>query len=184
MSNHKPPKSVNSEGTFVKKLSIAIGAAIAVAGCTPEPAKVTQEPVSAAVKRGTDTKRFAQGTTQVVIRAYKKNADGKTSSEVVGAKCKVESDELLAEVITPQAVIVPNFRQNTAYPNRGLPSALLVNCKADALRGTATAASNEKQVATAVGGGLLAAVVSTAVSVAVANSTPWIYPTIVKVPMQ
>ena len=87
------------------------------------------------MKRGLDTSTLAKGTTKTTVRAYTASADGKKTNEVVGAKCKIESDELLAEVVTPQVVVLPKFKQRAELDNRGLPSSLIATCKADKLSG-------------------------------------------------
>ncbi|MEO3415661.1 hypothetical protein AAFO92_13475 [Roseovarius sp. CAU 1744] len=172
----------------MKKIAIGVCLACALSGCgTPQKlAPVKDEPVRAGVVSTVDKKRLAQGTTDITVRAFKPaaSADKKAlPQEVVGVPCTVASDEVRAKVITPQIVTVPNFKQRAAFPNRGLPSALIVTCETGTLRGVASATSKAKQVTTATGGGLAIALITAATTAAVANSTPWVYPPAVSVTM-
>lgn len=171
----------------MKKILLGASLACALSGCNTQPlAPVNEEPVRAGVISTVDKKRLAQGTTDIVIRAFKPGdpADKKAKpQEIVGAACMVESDEVRAKVITPQIVTVPNFKQRATFPNRGLPSALVVTCETSTMRGIASATSREKQVTTATGGGLAVALITIAATAAVANSTPWVYPAAISVNM-
>lgn len=117
------------------------------------------------------------------IRAFQKGEKGSHNKEVTGVPSTIESDEIKASVITPQEVIVPNFKQRAALPNRGLPSALIVTCEGGGERGVASAASRAKQVSSASGGGLAVALITIAATAAIANSTPWVYPGAIHVAM-
>lgn len=128
------------------------------------------------MKRGLETSKVAKGTTKTSVRADTASADGKKTNEVVGAKCKIDADELLAEVVTPQVVVLPKFIQRAEFNNRGLPSSLIVTCQADKVSGMASVSSQEKAVCTTVGGGLAAALITVAVTAAIEPSTPWAYP--------
>ncbi|GAA6187086.1 hypothetical protein [Litorivita sp. NS0012-18] len=86
--------------------------------------------------------------------------------------------------MTPQVVVLPKFKQRAGLDNRGLPSSLIVTCKADKLSGAASVSWQEKAIGTTVGGGLAAALITVAVSAAVASSVPWAYPADVKVTLK
>ena len=166
----------------MKKILLSACAACVVSGCV-QPAPITEPPVTAGIYSSVDRSRLSPGTTTVAIRAFQKGEKGTHNKEVTGVPCTVESDEVKAKVITPQEVIVPNFKQRAALPNRGLPSALVVTCEGGGMRGIASTTSRAKQVSTATGGGLAVALITMAATAAVANSTPWVYPGAVHVAM-
>ncbi|WP_170473132.1 hypothetical protein [Ruegeria arenilitoris] len=57
-------------------------------------------------------------------------------TEVAGARCKVQSKQLRATVVTPQIVRVPKFKQTGSLPNRGRPENLLISCNLDNKKGS------------------------------------------------
>lgn len=156
--------------------------ACAVGGCV-QPTPITQPPVTAGIYSSVDRSRLSPGTTTIAIRTLQKGEKGHHTKEVTGVPCTVESDEVKASVVTPQEIIVPNFKQRAALPNRGLPSALVVTCEGGGQRGVASVTSREKQVSSATGGGLAVALITIATTAAIANSTPWVYPGVISVPM-
>jgi len=95
--------------------------------------------------------------------------------ELVGAACDLRSDELAASIVTPQEVIVPDFKQRKELDNRGVPSALVVTCSKDGKRGVTQVTAQAKELATAYNAGLAAAVLTTLASAAINSGTPWVY---------
>jgi len=146
-------------------------------------AEITQPPVSAAMTSAAGPERLAPNTSKMAVRAFKRRTDGKpgVGDEILGAKCTLVSDELRATVITPQEVILPRFKQRKEFANRGVPGSIVVKCQAGPEQGQVLVTAQEKQVSTAIGGGLIGAVLTTAVTAAAASATPWAYPSAVSV---
>lgn len=138
-------------------------------------AKITAAPQPVSVLASVNKARLTDKTQPIEIRTITKGADGKMQ-EVTGAKCKLTSDELRGEVMTPQAAVVPTFKQSKDFAGRGLPSGLVADCTAGKLKGRAISIAQEKQASTATGGGLGVALITLAVTAAVASSTPWNWP--------
>jgi hypothetical protein len=166
----------------MKKYVAMVVAAGLVSGCV-QPMEITSEPVRATVVPSVPKDRLTKNTSQMEVRAFKATEDGKTV-EVAGAVCELVSDELRARVVTPQVVILPTFKQRESFPNKGVPGSLAVTCKGGNMTGQAIVTANEKQVATATGGGIAAAVITLAITAAVANSTPWQFPFAANVTMK
>ncbi len=146
-------------------------ASVAMLAACQGPMKIEQKPVSAALKASVSETRLAERTTRLDIRTYVKI--GKTKTEVKGARCIVESDELKVSVITPATIIVPRFKQHRDLPKRGVPSALIATCSLNGKKASGSRTANAKQVSTATGAGLAGALLTTAVSAAIATSSPW-----------
>lgn len=159
------------------------GACLAMLSGCMQLAEITQLPVSAGLTGKAGPERLAQNMSKMAVRAFKPRADGKpgVGDEILGAKCTLVSDELRATVITPQEVILPRFKQRKEFANRGVPGSIVVKCNAGSDEGQVLVTAQEKQVSTAIGAGLIGAVLTTAVTAAAANSTPWSFPPSVSV---
>ncbi|MDW3117226.1 MAG: hypothetical protein R8G60_05135 [Roseovarius pacificus] len=166
----------------MKKIAFAACLTGPLAGCM-QMAPIETPPAKAAIVSTVDSEWLAAGTTTIAIRSVIQDAKGKTKKELTGVPCTIESDEVRANVVTPQEVIVPKYKQRGRFENRGLPSALIVTCETDEMRGATSVGPVEKQMTTAVGGGLAVALVAAATSAAIAGSTPWGYPENILVPM-
>jgi hypothetical protein len=154
------------------------------AACVPvDYAKITSPAKPMSVLGTADKTRLTGKTQEIEIRTVTKGADGKMK-EVTGAACSLTSDELRGAVVTPQKAIAPTFKQRAEYADRGLPSGIVVDCKAGALKGRAINIASEKQGGVVTGGGLGVALVSIAVSAAIATSTPWDWQGITTVELQ
>ncbi|MFY0681642.1 MAG: hypothetical protein JXR13_13800 [Thalassovita sp.] len=167
----------------MKKLVLAATAALSLAGCA-QPAAITRAPAAAALTGHVSKDKLAKGTRDTFVRAYTVDAQTGKRTEVVGATCELRSDELAARVITPQAVVLPKFKQSKDYEDRGKPSDLVVTCSDEGLKGTTAVAAEDKSASTATGGGIAAALIVAAVSVAAARSEPWDYPANIKVDLK
>jgi len=135
---------------------LVVGVGWTLSGCTTPNTDITQPPVNVALKNSNTQTRLL-GFTEPVVRSFTK-VDGKRS-EVVGAKCLLDSAEFSGELVTPAKVRLPELK--------GKPTPLYITCRTDELAGT-------KQVApalrgTAVGGpsvaGLAAAIITSAIVV-------------------
>ncbi|KPN62136.1 hypothetical protein AKJ29_07640 [Aliiroseovarius crassostreae] len=149
-----------------------MAAIIALAACQ-SPMEITSEPVNAGFKTSAGQERLAHGTSIVEVRSY--NLVDDKPVEFAGASCVVESDELFAKVITPAKLVVPSFKQRKALENRGAPSALIATCSANGKTAVAQTVANQKQASVATGAGLAGALITAAVTTAIASSTPWRY---------
>lgn len=159
----------------MRKTIISIIALGALVACEPL-AEVTSEPVNARLSGSFDQERLANGTSRVTVRAFMPAPEGKIrGEEILGAVCDLRSDELSARVVTPQEVIVPDFKQREAYPERGLPSALVISCTAGGRSGKTQITAVPKQASVATGAGAAVAMLTIVASAAIATSTPWFY---------
>lgn len=165
----------------MKKI-ILMTSTVAMLSACAELAEPTAPPTSAALSATYPKERLGQNTSNTTIRTFIPSAEeGKPPTEVLGAKCTLVSDELTANVTTPQAVILPTFKQRAEFSNRGVPGAISVNCRTPGKSGQALVTANEKKVAVVTGGGIAGLLIGAAVSGAVASSTPWTYPADVRV---
>ena len=154
-----------------------------VSGCV-QLAPITEEPVGAGLTKSVKEERLAGSTTNMVVRAFTPSEQpNQPGDEIIGAKCELVSDEIRATVITPQAVVLPNFKQNAEFANRGVPGSIAVTCNTDTARGQVLVTAQPKQAGTAVGGGLAVAVITAAVTAVAAATSPWTYPPAVVVVM-
>lgn len=166
----------------MKNISFALAAALLTAGCATN-LTPTEGPVSAAVTSTSVQERLSSGRKETMVRAYLPAAAGETGfgTEVAGADCSLTSDELTARVTTPQAVILPSFKQRGSMENRGVPGAILVDCNYQDQSGRALLTAQEKDLAVVQGAGMGGLLIGLAVSGIAANTTPWSYPTIANV---
>lgn len=162
------------------RLSIA---ALVLTGCTAQFSEITAAPVTAGVVSTVNKDRLTGKTERIAVRTMVKGEDGKLK-EVTGAKCRLVSDELRAEVVTPQEVIVPTFKQRSEFKDRGLPSGIVADCTAGKLKGRSLSVAAQKEASMATGAGLAGALISIAVTSAIAASTPWAYPNVLIVEVQ
>lgn len=154
-----------------------------LSACTVEYSKITVAPVMAAVLSSMNKDRLTGSTQRIAVRTVTKGADGKLK-EIIGAKCVLTSDELRAEVVTPQEVVVPTFKQRAEFPNRGLPSGLVADCTAGKLTGRGITVSGQKEAAVGTGAGIAGALITLAVTAAIASSSPWQYPNVMTVELK
>lgn len=119
-------------------LILLLAAGLALAACQPAQ-QIASKPVKASLRKTVPAEQML-GRTSVVVRTYKKEADGSTS-EVTGAKCTLRSRELAAQVTTPQIVNYPVFLQAARFANRGKPGNMVVTCKVAGMTGTKTIAA-------------------------------------------
>jgi len=118
----------------------------------------------------------------MTVRAFAPpTQDSKTGNEIVGAKCDLVSDEIRASVVTPQVVILPTFKQRDKFPNRGVPGSIAVTCTAGNQVGQALATVKAKEATVATGAGLFGALLTAAVTSAVASSTAWQFQPVINV---
>ena len=124
----------------------------------------TQEITSAAV----DVKMSRAGAEQPIVgywpsevRAFQKNGGNK--EEVIGANCAVSGDGFVANIMTPALVNVPHAAQNSKAVN--------VKCVTDNKEGAAnaqvynkTTADSANRATVMAGGGLLGAMIGTAIA--------------------
>ncbi len=153
---------------------------VSLAACSEPLIEVTSAPVKARIDSSVPQERIAKGTSELTVRAFTPpEGNDVRGPEVVGATCSLQSDELSATAITPQVVILPKFVQKKEFESRGVPGALAIRCTSEQGDGTALVTASEKN-ATGVyansGGGLATLIITTAVTAAVASSTPWSYP--------
>ncbi len=160
----------------MKKLAF-FAVAAALAGCTPK-LEITQPSTTAGIRADVDRARITSYRT-TEIRTMT-NRDG-ASVEVGGLSCTLSSTEVSASVITPARVDLPRFVQSGEFEDRGRPAQMQVRCEGDDLRGAETVFAQDKQVATATNAGIAGAILTTAVTAAVASSTPWKFPEVVSV---
>ncbi len=157
------------------KKTLSLLGLLALAGCM-QTAEITRAPAQANLLASVPAERIAENTSKITIRAFRPGEKPNTrGEEIIGAKCTLVSDELRAEIITPQEVVVPKFKQNKAFANRGVPGSIVVRCSGGGATGQTIVTANEKQAATTVGAGAGAAILTTLVTAAVASSTPWTY---------
>ncbi|PJI86199.1 hypothetical protein BC777_2564 [Yoonia maricola] len=158
------------------KLTFVFAAALLTAGCATN-LTPTEGPVSASVTSAAVSERLANGRNETMVRAYLPADTGETGlgAEVAGAECSLTSDELTANVTTPQAVILPSFKQRGALENRGVPGAILVDCEYQGQAGRVLLTAQEKDLAVVSGAGVGGLLIGLAVSGVAANTTPWSY---------
>ncbi len=158
------------------KLPLILAALSLSAACATTPLlEPTAGPVSPSLLGAGTAERLSSGRNETMVRAYLPNAENPTAlgTEVAGAECSLRSDELRASVVTPQAVILPTFKQRGALEDRGVPGALLVSCDYRGQTGRTLLTAQEKEVAVVSGAGLGGLVLGLAVSGIAANTTPW-----------
>lgn len=143
-----------------------------LAGCV-SPLEVTQPPVQATLRPGVSTDRIA-GSVTTTVRST--TGHDKDQREFAGAVCTLQSDEITARFTTPAKVILPKFRQRAEFPNRGRPTEARIQCTAQGKTGIESYAAADKQLQTATNAGIAGAILTTAVSGAIAASAPWNYP--------
>ena len=161
----------------MKRLTLLIAVALFNAGCV-KPLTPTKPPVSASLSSSNMQERLAKPHSNTIVRAFLPTAEGdkKVAKEVAGAECTLRSDEISAQVTTPQAVVLPSFKQKAAFENRGVPGAIVVDCEYQGRTGRSLLTVQEKKVAVVQGAGIAGMLIGAAVSSAVASTTPWAYP--------
>lgn len=161
----------------MKRLATGTAGLLMLCACGAAPLEIQSKPVKAAFTKEISTAKIAERETKMAIRAYQPGSKPNTrGSEIRGATCTVVSDILRAKVVTPQEVILPAFKQRGRFENRGVPPSLLITCEAGKASGKALVPAQEKEIATATGAGIVGALVTVAVTSAVASSTPWVFP--------
>jgi hypothetical protein len=159
----------------MKKLIFAVAALSVLAACQT-PAEITSEPSNARMLGSVSQDKIGTGTTKVTVRAYLPSETGEgLGQEVLGAKCDLRSDDVIASAVTPQEVIVPTFKQRKEFAERGVPSALVVTCSSGGRIGKSQVTATAKSASVGTGGGLGFALATLVVSSALASSTPWSY---------
>ena len=159
-----------------KKFGVAMAlAAVAVvlSACGGTPLiQVTQKPIVATYHRNVPEDRIF-GSSEIVIRSFR---GGDPRVEFAGAKCTLRSDDVRASFTTPAIVVVPKYKQRRSFPNRGRPSEVTVNCRAGGEKVITSFFAKDKEVQAATNAGIGGAILSMAVSGAIASSSPWRYP--------
>ena len=154
-----------------RAIAMLVGCGL-LAGCVT-PLAVTEPPVQATLRPGVSTDRIA-GTLATTVRST--TGHDKDKREFAGAVCTLESDELTARFTTPAKVILPKFRQRAEFPNRGRPTEARILCTVQGKTGIESYAAADKQLTTTTNAGIAGAILSTALSGAIAASAPWHYP--------
>lgn len=160
--------------------------AMGLAACQA-PLEITAAPAPAQLVAGAPSERIRDTTTQTVVRAYRtgQNEEGEpVRVEVAGAECDLTSDHLRAEVVTPQAVILPKYDQIVALEDRGVPPSVLVDCRESGQRGQSLLAAQPGKVSTGGTGNLAADLFVLAATAAVAASADWRYEPFISVDLQ
>lgn len=145
---------------------------VLLAACAVPKMPIESETVPARFMGGFTQERVA-GSMVMTVRTFVV-AEG-SRQEVAGAACKMESEELSAEFVSPANILVPTFVQRRQLAERGRPSSLRVACTTDVAQGVTTIVGVDKEVSTATNAGIAGAILTTVVSAAMANSTPWRY---------
>lgn len=158
----------------MKKLVLSVALFGSLAACQSH-VEITQDPRNAALTNVSAKDRLSDGTSTVVVRAFREGVEGKRGEEIIGAKCNLLSDDLVAEAVTPQEVVVPKFKQRAEFADRGVPSALVVSCNYGELKGVTQVTAAAKSTSVMTGAGIAGAVLSIATTAALAASTPWVY---------
>jgi hypothetical protein len=168
----------------------AVASAALLIACTSG-LEITRAPVTAAARVAVPAERVA-GQTGLVVRAYQKDASGK-SVEVQNAVCDLRSPEFQARVSTPQQVRYPQFIQAARFAGRGQPGTLTVTCRAGNAQGQTTSDAVPLNVTptysapvttTTSTGQTLTTSTSTLYSKQLASSYPWHYGAIIRVDME
>lgn len=157
----------------MKKHLTIVAAAFALTACVPA-AEITT-PTQRVATKNLPTERIARFD-DATLRTYVE-ANGKRT-EVVGATCKLTSDTITAQVVTPARLLIPAFVQRANLPNRGRPSPLRIECRKDKLLSIVSLNAQEKTVSTATNAGIAGAILTSVVSAAIASRQPWSYPTL------
>ena len=139
-------------------------------GACAEQIEITEPPVAVGVIQGVSNERIANST-EMTVRTFT-SVDGERA-EVGGLACTLRSDELSAQFNSPASVFVPRFVQSNRFENRGRPTPLLIRCEGNGLSGVVSQDAESKQISTATNAGIAGAILTTAISAAAANSTPW-----------
>lgn len=151
---------------------------LGLAGCEMQtPIEITAEPAKVAYVKSAPMDRIRSEGTSTTIRSYvvKTGEDGKEKSvEVAGAKCKLVSDHLRAEVVTPQSVVLPKYDQDPKIKDRGVPPSIHVTCTGDGKKGTTLITADPGEIISG-SGNLIVDLILIAGSAAVANSADWKY---------
>lgn len=160
------------KGTSVKYLPILALVAVTITACAP--AEITSPPVMIKPKNtasssgidvyardrshGNPAPAF-RGQKTVQIRATGKNPDG-SYGELSGAQCLVDAGVFSASIMTPANIIVPDYGASSP--------ALFVRCKSGTQSGSVTVsaynATNAQRQASAMGSGILGAIIIGAVA--------------------
>ena len=162
------------------KKYLPIVGVVMISACTP-PMEITQANATAGVVESVDRSRITSyRTTEVRTFVIE---DGK-EVEVGNKSCAIQSAEVAAQVITPVRVDLPRFVQSGDYAERGRPAPLQVRCEGSGLRGAETVFAEDKQVSTATNAGVGGAILTTVVTAAMASTTPWRFPEVVRVTLR
>lgn len=153
---------------------LILSSLILTAACATTPAlPITSEPQTARVVSTFPQERLRPSTV-MTVRTYDER--GAQRTEVGGLTCELSSDEIAGTVVTPGQIAVPSFDQSGSYANRGRPDQILVSCEGGGLSGNTTVVAQDKELVTATNVGLAGAILSTAISAAVAANTAWKLP--------
>lgn len=151
---------------------------LGLVGCEMQtPIEIISEPAKVAYVKSAPMQRIRAEGTSTTIRSYvtKTNEEGKeTAVEVAGAKCRLVSDHLRADVVTPQAVILPKYDQDGKLKDRGVPPSIHVACTGEGKKGTALITADPGQIISG-SGNLIADIILIAGSAAVASTADWKY---------
>ncbi|PJI86200.1 hypothetical protein BC777_2565 [Yoonia maricola] len=110
----------------MKRTSFCGLALVAFAACADTSLPVSGPTVAMTQSRAINADQTI-GTSTTLVRTFIKDAEG-NRTEISGVTCRLRSDQLSAQVITPQNVAYPTFLQAARFEKRGLPDALVVTC--------------------------------------------------------
>lgn len=161
----------------MKPLALPLIAAIGLSACSSG-LSTSGGPVDATLNAGFDSERLSDGQTKLMVRTYRPDpADpSERGEEVAGAQCALQSDELSAQVTSPQQVILPRFKQRGRFENRGAPGAIGITCDLGNSTGQTLVTPMEPELMVQQDQGLVVALISLAMSSAASSVQPWIYP--------
>lgn len=164
-------------------------ALVAFAACADTSLPVSGPPVAMAQSSAISADQTL-GRSTTLIRTFTKGADG-TLTEISGVTCRARSDQLSAQVITPQYVTYPTFLQAARFDNRGQPDALVVTCTNGDRTGTqvmapVTQGSSRSQTATTTttSGDTTISTSLVALTGNVSSSYPWSFPAQLRVEIE
>ncbi len=173
----------------MQRISFCGLALVAIAACADTSLPVSGQPVTMTQSRAVDAAQTIGGST-TLVRTFTADADGKLV-EVSGVTCRMRSDQLTAQVITPQYVTYPNFLQASRFANRGQPDPLVVTCRNGEASATQVVpafpqggAGARSTTSTSTSGTTTVSTSLVPLTGNVASSYPWTFPSQIRVTIE